>query len=119
MFLHENPAHARSWALPCIRKLMRNQGVYVVEADQCMFGLSMWGEHWSQLMLAKKATMFMTNSQPIGRKLDRRCDGTHKHQPLLDGRAKDAAWYPAARRRSRGIAKGKMQRACGKTVFPP
>ena len=43
VFLHENPAHAKSWALPCIRKLMRNQGVYMVEADQCMFGLKTWG----------------------------------------------------------------------------
>ena len=43
VFLHENPAHAKSWALPCIRKLMRDQAVYVVEADQCMFGLKTWG----------------------------------------------------------------------------
>ena len=44
IFLHENPAHAKSWALPCIRKLMRELGVHVVEADQCMFGLKTWGQ---------------------------------------------------------------------------
>ena len=43
LFLHENPAHAKSWALPCIKKLMREMGVVVVEADQCMLGLKTWG----------------------------------------------------------------------------
>ena len=84
MFLHENPAHAKSWALPCIRKLMRDQGVYVVEADQCMFGLKMWGNNKAQLMLAKTPTRFMTNSQVLGRELNRGCDKSHEHQPLLD-----------------------------------
>ena len=74
VFLHENPAHAKSWALPCIRKLMRDQGVCVVEADQCMFGLKTWGANKSQLVLAKKPTRFITNSQVLGRELSRRCD---------------------------------------------
>ena len=38
LFLHEQPAHARSWALPCIRKILRESGVEVAEADQCMYG---------------------------------------------------------------------------------
>ena len=42
-FIHENPAHAKSWALPCIKRIMRQMGVEVVEADQCMFGLKTWG----------------------------------------------------------------------------
>ena len=74
IFLHENPAHARPWALTCIKKLMRNQGVHVVVADQCMFGLKTWGSSKSQLMLARKPTRFMTNSQVLGRELNRRCD---------------------------------------------
>ena len=69
IFLHENPAHAKSWALPCIKRLMRNMGVFVVEADQCMFGLKTWGQNKSQLMLAKKPTRFMTNSQALGREV--------------------------------------------------
>ena len=73
IFLHENPAHAKSWALPCIKKLMREMGVFVVEADQCMFGLKTWGQNKSQLMLAKKPTRFMTNSQVLGRELARKC----------------------------------------------
>ena len=90
--------------------MMTNQGVYLVEADQCMFGLKTWGTSKSQLVLAKKPTRFMTTSQVLGRELSRRCDGSHEHQPLLDGRAKDAARYPPGLCRAicRGIAKEKM-----------
>ena len=115
VFIHENPAHAKSWALPCIRKMMRQLGVDVVETDQCMFGLKTWGSTRSQLMLAKKPTRFMTNSRSIGTELRRKCDGSHVHQPLIDGRAKDAARYPPALCRAicRGIMKEKMQRQTG------
>ena len=115
VFVHENPAHAKSWALPCIRKMMRQLGVDVVETDQCMFGLKTWGSSKAQLVMAKKPTRFMTNSRSVGHELSRRCDGTHQHQPLIDGRAKDAARYPPALCRAlcRGIAKEKMQRHMG------
>ena len=61
----------------------------------------------------------MTNSQTLGRELARKCDKKHEHQPLLDGRAKDAARYPPALCRAicRGISKEKMQRACGLAVL--
>ena len=66
-------------------------------------------------MFAKKPTRFMTNSQVLGRELSRKCDKSHGHQPLLDGRAKDAARYPPGLCRAicRGISKEKMLRACG------
>ena len=67
VFIHENPAHAKSWALPCIKRIMREAGVKVVEADQCMFGLKTWGKNRSQLVLAKKPTKIFTNSIVIGR----------------------------------------------------
>ena len=35
-FVHENLACAKSWALPCIRIMMREVEVDVVEAYQCM-----------------------------------------------------------------------------------
>ena len=62
VFIHENRAHAKSWALPCIRKMMKETGVDVVEVDQCMFGLKTWGLSKTQFVLAKKPTRFMTNS---------------------------------------------------------
>ena len=79
IFIHENPAHAKSWALPCIKRIMKGAGVKLVEADQCMFGLQTWGKNRSQLVLAKKPTKFMTNSNVIGRELSRKCDGSHDH----------------------------------------
>ena len=39
VFVHENPARAKSWVLPEIRKMMRTNGVNVYDADQCMYGL--------------------------------------------------------------------------------
>ena len=62
IFLRENPAHAKSWGLPCIKRMMREVDVDVVEADQCMYVLLTWGKNWSQLVLAKKPTKFMVNS---------------------------------------------------------
>ena len=42
---------------------------------------------------AKKPTMFLTNCPGIAKEVGQRCPGGHKHQPLLDGRAKKAAQY--------------------------
>ena len=42
IFLHEHPAHARSWHMNEVSKLMKEQGITLVEADQCMFGLKTW-----------------------------------------------------------------------------
>jgi len=67
IFLHENLAHAKPWALPCIKKLMREMGVLVVEADQCIYGLKTWGRNKPQPMLAKKPTRFITTSHVLGR----------------------------------------------------
>ena len=74
-----------------------------------------------QLVLAKKPTKFMTNSRSIGRALSRKCNGDHIHQPLVDGRAKDAARYPPALRKAicRGVAKEKMQRQLGIRAAAP
>lgn len=36
LFLHDQPAHAISWALPCVRKILRASGVEVAEADQVL-----------------------------------------------------------------------------------
>ena len=112
IFIHENPAHAKSWALACIKRMAREARVQIVEADQCMFGLKTWGKSRSQLVLAKKPTKFMTNSRSMGNELRRKCDGSHPHQMLVDGRAREAARYPPALCRAicRGIAKEKMQR---------
>ena len=97
VFIHENPAHATSWALPVIRKMMAEAGVDVVETDQCMFGLKIWGSHKHQLVPARKPTKFMTNSPCIVAGLQRRCPNRvshtktkHEHISLMNGRVKAA-----------------------------
>lgn len=79
MSIHENPAHAKSWALRCIKNMLRILDVDVVESDQCMYGLKTWGTSKAQLVLAKKPTRLMTNSESIGQELKRKCDGSHAH----------------------------------------
>ena len=64
VLLHEHPAHAKSWGLSEIRKVMAMQGVDVVEADQCMFGFKTESQGVRTLP-AKKPTKFMTNSRAI------------------------------------------------------
>ena len=59
VFIHENPAHATSWALPAIREMMAEVGVDIFEADQCMFGLKTWGSSKWRLVPARKPTKFM------------------------------------------------------------
>ena len=99
--------------------ILRETGATVAEADQCTYGLKAWGEHKSQIVIVKKPTTFMMESQAIGRQFSRICDGIHGRHPLLDARAKGAARYPPAFGRviSHGILKYKMQRAYGVTAM--
>ena len=95
MFLHEHPAQATSWDLIEIRKMAIREGVTVTVADQCMYGLKTWSENKKRYDTpARKRTKFMTNSPCIAEELSKRCKGKHVHQPLVDGRAKNAAIYP-------------------------
>ena len=94
LFLHEHPAGASSWGLEEVRGLEKEMGVTVVTADQCMYGLTTWGRKRGTRAPARKRTKFMTNAEYIAHELNRRCDGSHEHQPLLGGRAKEAARYP-------------------------
>ena len=42
----------------------------------------------------KKATGFMTNSSCIAQRLNKKCNKSHKHIVLVNGRAKQAEVYP-------------------------
>ena len=55
--------------------------------------------------------MFMTNCKSIANELGRRVPGLHTHQPLVDGRAQNAARYPDGLCKAicRGLVKEKMQ----------
>ena len=107
LFLHEHPAQATSWTLDKVVNLGAVAGVYIVTSDQCMFGLTTHGLRRNDVSRAKKRTKFMTNSYHIAKELDRTCDGAHKHQALVGGRAKAAERYPPALCRAicRGLIK--------------
>ena len=69
VFLHEQPAHAKSWMIPEIREMMNEVGITLVEADQCMYGLRTPSKDRKTEMHAKKPTTFMTNSRALGQEL--------------------------------------------------
>ena len=95
LFLHEHPAGASSWRLGRVQKLRNTPGVYEVTADLCMFGLNARNAGGGVEGPARKRTRFLTNSWWIAQELNRQCDGSHKHQHLVGGRAKKAAEYTA------------------------
>lgn len=74
-------------------KLLAHPRVQTAVADQCMYGLITHTDD-GQWLPAKKPTMFATSSPQMAHRLSLRCDKSHQHQPLLGGRAADAAFYP-------------------------
>jgi hypothetical protein len=91
-FIHEHPAHARSWQDPEIDKLVRDYRVKTVVGNMCMFGMTQ--EVAGSSGLVKKDTRFMTNATMIAERLNKVCDKTHRHVPLIGGRARKAQIYP-------------------------
>ncbi len=80
-----------------VEAIKKLDGVQVTTADQCMYGLKTWTVDKSiKDVPARKSTRFMTNSECIAEQLQTRCDRSHTHQPLENGRAKEAATYPRA-----------------------
>ena len=92
-FIHERLAGAESRVLDAMRKLVEEHGVLKVTADICMFGLMTWCDGGGS-MPAKKPTSFPTKVE-VSRQLQRRCDGSHEHQALINGRAAAAQEYTA------------------------
>ena len=89
LFLHEHPWQASSWSARCVQEVLELPGVEVAYCDQCMFGMvTADGE------AAKKPTGWMSNSKYIRDALSVKCDGGHKHQELIGGRAQHCAAYP-------------------------
>ena len=92
-YVHEHPATASSWNEREIQNLARQENVEKVTSDLCMFGLTTRGSTPEERVAAQKRTIFMTNSPEMARALDRRCDGGHRHQHLVQGRAKQSEEY--------------------------
>ena len=92
-FLHEHPQSAASWLDHGIDRMKNDPSIHIATADQCMYGLKTPTAGGGEAP-ARKATTFMTTSRQMATLLEKRCDGSHEHQPLVGGRCKDAAYYP-------------------------
>jgi hypothetical protein len=73
-FLHEHPEWATSWQLPAITRILDQEDVSRVRADQCQYGAAVT---FGALRGAPifKPTGFMSNSPAILRQLQLRCGG--------------------------------------------
>ena len=76
-----------------MNKPLAHPRVRTAVADQCMYGLITHTADGHRLP-ARKTTMFATRSPQMTQRLSMRCETSHRHQPLLGGRAADAAFYP-------------------------
>ena len=72
--------------------LLKQAGVWTVNADLCMYGMTVTCKGVTKP--AKKPTRFATNAWCVAEALGRRCDKSHEHIDLLEGRAAQAAVYP-------------------------
>ena len=91
-FLFEHPQGASSWPEPEMQKLINMDGVFVVNADQCRYGLTSVDQLGRAP--AKKPTKLITNMEPAFVCLSLRCDKSHRHVTLENGRARAAQIYP-------------------------
>ena len=94
---------------------MQPRGVYKVRADQCMLAF-MTRTKEGQWVPAMKPNVFLTKSCEIAVAMNVRCDGSHQHQRLVDGRAARAASYPPELRQAiyRGLRDHLLQEAAGR-----
>ena len=91
-FLHGHPECASSWRLPRMEDLLKQEGVWTVNADLCMYGMTATCKGVTKP--AKKLTTSATNAWCVAEALGRRCDKIHQHIALFVGRAAQAAVYP-------------------------
>jgi len=112
LFVHGHPANADSWKLGEVRKLQREKEVVTVMMDKCMYGLTTRSSTMKGKAPAKSTTKWITNSRIISGELQKRCDRSHAHQRLLDGRAQHAQLFPEelCRAISRGLVKERRNR---------
>ena len=86
-----------------MQQMMNLEGVYVSKFDFCQLGMETKGEApvipcddmRRPSVPAKKRTTVLTNSANLAEVLRRaQCQGLHRHQHLINGRAKDCQVYP-------------------------
>ena len=90
--------------------MMIEPGVNDTVADQCMCGLVTPNADRTEFVPAKKPNRFTSNSWYLLGELSTRCDKSHVHQPLMDGRAGKAQehTYDLCRAICSGLVKQKI-----------
>ena len=103
LFMFEHPTSASSWTTTMMQQMMNLEGVYVSKFDFCQLGMETKGEApvipcndmRRPSVPAKKRTTVLTNSANLAEVLRRaQCQGLHRHQHLINGRAKKCKIYP-------------------------
>ena len=87
--IYEHPNLARSWQEECIKKIEQRPSVRKVTCDMCCFGMNVDGRG-----LNKKPTSWLTDIPELWSILAVRCNKSHFHQPLTNGRPAKAQVYP-------------------------
>ncbi|CAE7233307.1 unnamed protein product [Symbiodinium sp. CCMP2456] len=90
-FVFEHPRGASSWKMPSVQRLLRQVGVILAFADQCVFGLTDRNGEFH-----KKPTGFVTNNKTVAETLSRKCPRNHHHTWIWGSKAisKRAQEYP-------------------------
>ena len=115
-FVHEHPAGARSWADEEMRKIMADPRVGSVVGDQCQYGHGYVDDEGTRRPV-RKATRWLSSAPAVLERLGHRCQGGHRHQALIGGRAAAAAVYPP--QLCRAILRGaEAQRRRGGQALP-
>ena len=86
--LHEHPDTATSWNLESVQKFLERDEVLLVKAHLCRFGLRL------RERLSRKSTLFATSPDHIATHLQRLCQCTSPHEPLVNGLPHEAEEYP-------------------------
>ena len=86
--LHEHPDTATSWNLPSVKDSLAHDEVILVKSHQCRFGLQV------QDKPNRKSTLFATTCDAIAVNLQKLCQCTEPHQPLMSGLPRLAQEYP-------------------------
>ena len=73
-------------------ELLEHPRVSTTVGHQCCYGLASRGPHGE--LPAKKPTMSASSSVHMLARLSKKCDKSHRHQQLTEGRAAAAAFYP-------------------------
>ena len=69
IFVFEHPLRPKSWNDVCMQRLLKNDQVHRVAADQCMFGL----KNRISKKRHRKSTDIMTNSKHVAQEMELKC----------------------------------------------